>query len=59
MRNILLWLDFPLPKEWYEEFWPEPGDEDWPEWDGSLPLLPDDGNGYGGKKKNAPDFEKL
>lgn len=58
MKHILLWLDYPLPDEWYSEIWPEPGDEDHLDWDGNLPLLPDDEKVVGGKK-NAPDFEKL
>jgi len=39
---IYLWIYLPLPDEWYDEYWPEPCDEDWPEWDGALPMLPND-----------------
>jgi len=39
---IYLWIYLPLPDSWYDEVWPEPGDELRPPWDGTLPMIPDD-----------------
>jgi hypothetical protein len=35
-------MTYPLPDEWYDEYFPEPEDYDRDEWDGVLPLLKDD-----------------
>ena len=46
MTAIRLWIYYPLPDEWYKEYWPEPEDEGHT-WDGTLPMKTDEEVGDG------------